>query len=228
MNSLLRSSGLDAAVSKKPSLRFAAAISLVIAALMFSSCSKGAGAHGMSLKWPGMNQKEMPVKSGYAYGVTKYFATGRDASFRRTSTGRLQTFSDINNKISTAPSYRVYAASYDLDAANFSQTMDKPLPSDNQIRITFSLVGDQGGNEKSPLKAGEYSAKADKFMKVETAGIVTRKDGKDDTLWLDPSALTGNVKVTSVAGDSITGEANLTDGQSAIKGPFTAKILVRK
>jgi len=209
MNPLLRSSGLDAAVGNKQSLRFPAAISLLIVALMFSSCSKGAGASSMNLKWPGMNQKEMPVKSSYAYGVTK-------------------TFTDINNKITTAPSYRVYAASYDLDAANFSQTMDKPLASDDQIRVTFSLVGDQGGTEKTPLKAGDYSAKADKFMKVETAGIVTRKDGKDDTLWLDRSALTGTAKVTSVSGDSISGEVDLSDGQSAIKGPFTAKILTRK
>jgi hypothetical protein len=96
------------------------------------------------------------------------------------------------------------------------------------MRITFSLVGEQGGNEKSPLKPGDYSAKADKFMKVETAGIVTRKDGKDDVLWFDRSGLTGNVKVTAVSGDSITGEADITDGQSAIKGPFIAKVLVRK
>jgi len=176
---------------------------------MLSGCSKGGGANSMNLKWPGVNQKEMPVKSSYAFGVTK-------------------TFTDINNKITTAPSYRVYAASYDLDAANFSQTMDKPLASDDQIRVTFSLVGDQGGNEKTPLKAGDYSAKADKFMKVETAGIVTRKDGKDDTFWLDRSALTGNVKVTSVSGDSASGEVDLSDGKSAIKGPFTAKILLRK
>lgn len=209
MHPLPKSSGLDAVVGNKQSLRFPAAISLLIVALMFASCSKGAGASSMNLKWPGMSQKEMPVKSSYAYGVTK-------------------TFTDINNKITTAPSYRVYAASYDLDAANFSQTMDKPLGSDDQIRVTFSLVGDQGGTEKTPVKAGDYSAKADKFMKVETAGIVTRKDGKDDTLWLDRSALTGTAKVTSVSGDSISGEVDLTDGQSAIKGPFTAKILVRK
>jgi len=209
MHPLLKSSGFDAAVRNKQSLRFPAAISLLIVALMFSSCSKGAGASSMNLKSPGLGQKEMPVKSSYAYGVTK-------------------TFTDINNKITTAPSYRVYAASYDLDAANFSQTMDKPLASDDQIRVTFSLVGDQGGTEKSPLKAGDYSAKADKFMKVEDASIVTRKDGKDDTLWLDRSALTGTAKVTSVSGDSVSGEVDLSDGQSAIKGPFTAKILVRK
>ena len=205
----LAKSRSDAAVCVKQTLRFSAALSLLIVALMFSSCSKGAGGSSMSLKWPGMNQKEMPVKSSYAYGVTK-------------------TFTDINNKITTAPSYRVYAASYDLDAANFSQTMDKPLASDDQIRVTFSLVGDEGGTEKTPVKAGDYPAKADKFMKVETAGIVTRKDGKDSALWLDRSALTGDVKVSSVTGDSVTGEVDLTDGQSAIKGPFTAKILVRK
>ena len=208
MHPLLKSNGLYPASGYKHSLRLSAAISFLIVALMLSACGK-AGPSSMNLKWPGMAQKEMPVKSSYAYGVTK-------------------SFTDINNKISTAPSYRVYAASYDLDAANFSQTMDKPLASDDQIRVTFSLVGDQGGTEKTPLKAGDYSAKADKFMKVESAGIVTRKDGKDDTLWLDRSALAGNVKVTSVAGDSVTGEADLTDGQSAIKGPFTAKILVRK
>jgi hypothetical protein len=163
----------------------------------------------MKLKWPGVDQKEMPVKSSYAFGITK-------------------TFTDVNNKITTAPSYRVYAANYDLDAANFAVTMNKPLASDDQVRVTFSLVGDQGGNEKSPLKAGEYTTKADKFMKVEDASIVTRKDGKDDTLWLERSALAGNVKVASVSGDTVTGEADLTDGQSAIKGPFTAKILPRK
>lgn len=207
MHPLLKSSR-NAAVGNKPPLRLAAT-SFLIVALMFSSCSKGGGANSLNLKWPGINQKEMPVKSSYAYGVTK-------------------TFTDINNKISTAPSYRVYAASYDLDVANFSQTMDRPLASDDQMRVTFSLVGEQGGNEKTPVKAGDYSAKADKFMKVETAGIITRKDGKDDTLWLDRSALNGTAKVTSVSGDSISGEVDLTDGQSAIKGPFTAKILVRK
>lgn len=190
------------------SIHLGVPITFLVLAFLFTGCGK-TGNNSMSLKWPGVDKKEMPVKSSYAFGVTK-------------------TFTDINNKVTTAPSYRVYAASYDLDSANFAQTMDKALSSDDQIRVTFSLVGDQGGNEKSPLKSGDYSAKADKFMKVETASIVTRKDGKDDTLWLDRSSLTGNVKLTSVSGDALTGEADLTDGKSAIKGPFTAKILLRK
>jgi hypothetical protein len=196
------------ASDEKRRWNFPAAISFLLFVLALSGCAKGGGAGSMQLKWPG-DQKEMPVKSSYAFAVTK-------------------TFTDINKKISTAPSYRVYAASYDLDAANFALTLNKPLASDDQLRITFSLVGDQGGNEKSPLKAGDYSAKADKFMKVEDAGIVTRKDGKDNTLWLDRSALTGTVKITSVSAESASGEVDLTAGESVVKGPFTAKILVRK
>jgi hypothetical protein len=190
-------------------LHIAIAISFLTLLLSLAGCSKSAGANSMKLKWPGMNEKEMPVKSSYAFGVTK-------------------TFTDINQKISTAPSYRVYAASYDLDSGNFAQTMDKPLAGDDQIRVTFSLVGDQGGNEKSPLKAGDYSAKADKFMKVEDVSIVTRKDGKDNTVWFERGAINGTVKVTSVSDGNIVGDVDLTSGDSAIKGPFTAKVLLRK
>jgi hypothetical protein len=39
--------------------------------------------------------------------------------------------------------------------------------------------------------------------------------------------LTGDVKVTSVSGDTITSEVDLKSDTS-IKGPFTAKILTRK
>jgi len=191
------------------SLHIAIAISLLTLLLSLAGCSKSAGASSMKLKWPGMNEKEMPVKSSYAFGVTK-------------------TFTDINQKISTAPSYRVYAAGYDLDAGNFAQTMNKPLAADDQIRITFSLVGDQGGNEKSPLKTGDYSAKADKFMKVEDVSIVTRKGGQDDTLWFERGAINGTVKVTSVSDGTVAGDVDLTSGESAIKGPFRAKVLLRK
>lgn len=189
-------------------LRFILPTLLIAVAVSLTGCGK-AGPGSMTLKWPGMASKEMPVKSAYAYAVTK-------------------TFTDTAGKITTAATYQVFAANYDLDSANFGQTLNKPMTSDDNVRVTFSLVSDSGGTKKTAAKAGDYSAKADKFMKAETAGIVTRKGGKDSTLWLDRSALTGNVKVTSVLGDTVTGEVDLTNGESAIKGPFTAKILARK
>jgi hypothetical protein len=107
-------------------------------------------------------------------------------------------------------------------------TMDKPLTSDDQVRVMFSLIGEQGTDEKAPLKAVAYSAKADKFMKVETVGIVSRTGGADNKVWLERSTLTGDVKVTSASADEISGDIDVSAGDKSIKGSFTAKILKRK
>jgi hypothetical protein len=172
-------------------------------------CSKSTGGGSLQLKSPATGEKNLPQKSGYAFAVNK-------------------TFTDTSGNINTAASYRIYIANYDLDAGNFAMTLDKPLSSEDQVRVVFSLVGDQSTNDKSPLKAGTYSAKADKFMKVEDVAVVSRKGGADNKVALDRSTLTGDAKVDSVSGDTITGEVDLTSGAISIKGPFTAKILMRK
>jgi hypothetical protein len=154
-------------------------------------------------------EKDLAIKSAYAFPVTK-------------------SFTDVNNKITTASAYNVYLANYDLDAKNFAMTLDKPLTTDDQVRVVFTLVGDEGTNDKSPLKAATYSAKADKYIKAESAGIVARKNGADVKSWLDRSMLTGEVKVSSASADEISGDVNFTSGDVAIKGSFTAKILKRK
>jgi len=140
----------------------------------------------------------------------------------------MNRFICIISSMTTAATYKVYAANYDLDSSFFAQTMNKPLTSDDNLRVTFSLVGDEGGTEKTALKAGTYSAKADKFMKVESVGIVSRKGGADNTGWLERSTLTGDVKVTTASADEISGDIDLTSGGTSIKGSFTAKILKRK
>jgi hypothetical protein len=190
--------------------RIAFALCLIALALVVGGCSKGAGGgNSLHLKSPATGEKDMPVKSGYAFAVTK-------------------TFTDTSNKITMASAYNVYAANYDLDGGNFAMTLNKPLTADDQMRVEFSLIGEQGTNEKSPLKAGTYSAKADKFMKVETVGIVSRKGGADNKVWLDRSTLTGEVKVTSASADEISGDIDVSAGDTSIKGSFTAKILKRK
>jgi hypothetical protein len=190
--------------------RIAFVLCLIALALVLGGCSKvGGGGNSLHLKSPATSEKDMPVKSGYAFAVTK-------------------TFTDTSNKITTASAYNVYAANYDLDAGNFAMTLNKPLSADDQMRVEFSLIGEQGTNDKSPLKAGAYSAKADKFMKVESVGIVSRKGGADNRVWLDRSTLTGEVKVTSATADEISGDIDVSAGDTAIKGSFTAKILKRK
>ena len=177
--------------------------------LLLAGCGKSGDGNSLHVKSAATGEKDFAIKSSYTFAVTK-------------------TFTDINNKMTTASAHNVYVANYDLDAGNFAMTLDKPLTSDDHIRVVFSLIGAEGTNDKSPLKAGTYSAKAEKYMKVESAGIVTRKNGNDSKQWLDRSTLTGEVKVTSASGDSISGDVDLTAGENTIKGSFTAKVLVRK
>ena len=181
---------------------------VVALALFIGGCGKGGG-NGLHVKSPATGEKDVAVKSAYTFAVTK-------------------TFTDTSNKITTASAYYIYAANYDLDSAKFPMTLDKPLTSDDQIRVMFSLIGDQGTDDKSAPKAGTYSAKADKFMKVESVGIVSRKGGADNKVWIDRSTLMGEVKVTSASADEISGDVDLTSGDTSIKGSFTAKILKRK
>lgn len=186
----------------------ASVFGIVCLGFLLAACSKSGG-NDLHVKSPAAGDKDLAVKSSYTFPVTK-------------------TFTDINQKITTAASYNVYAANYDLDAGNFGMTLDKPMTADDQVRVTFSLVGEEGTNEKSALKTGTYSAKADKHMKVETVGIVTRKGTADSKYWLDRSTLNGEVKLTSVSDDSISGDIDVTAGEASIKGSFTAKLLKRK
>jgi hypothetical protein len=107
-------------------------------------------------------------------------------------------------------------------------SMDKPLTGDDQVRVVFNLIGEEGTNDKSPPKAGDYSAKADKFLKTETVGLVARRNSADLKSWLDRTTLTGEVKVTTASADEISGNVDLSSGDISIKGSFTARVLKRK
>jgi len=185
------------------------ATSLLITALLLSGCGKSASGNSVHVKSTTTGEKDLAIKSGYAFAVTK-------------------TFTDINGKITTASAYNVYLANYDLDSKNFAMTLDKPLTADDQVRVVFSLIGAEGTNDQALLKDGTYSAKGDKYLKAESAGIVARKNGADVKSWLDRSMLTGEVKLSSASADEISGDVNLSAGESVIKGSFTAKILKRK
>lgn len=182
---------------------------LFLCTLLFQSCGQATSSNAVHIKSSATGEKDLAIKSGYAFAITK-------------------TFTDINGKMTSASAYNVYLANYDLDAKNFSMSMDKPLTGDDQVRVVFNLIGEEGTNDKSAPKAGNYSAKADKFMKVESVGLVARKNGADVKSWLDRTTLTGEVKLSSVSGDEITGDADISSGDISIKGAFSAKLLKRK
>jgi hypothetical protein len=178
-------------------------------ALLSTGCGHSSGGNELHVKSAAAGEKDVATKSAFADPVTK-------------------SFTDTSGKMTTAVVYNVHAANYDLDGGRFGASLNNPMPADDSIRVMFSLVGEEGTKENSPLKAGTYSAKADKYMKVETVGIVTRKNGTEIKNWFDRAALNGEVKVTSVSGDSASGDIDVTAGDNTVKGSFTAKILRRK
>jgi hypothetical protein len=181
----------------------------LVCVLSLLACSKSGGGNELHVKSAAAGEKDLAVKTAFADPVTK-------------------SFTDITGKMTTAVIYNIHAANYDLDGGRFGASLNNPMPADDSMRVVFSLVGEEGTQEKSPLKAGTYSAKADKYMKVETVGIVTRKNGTEIKNWFDRSTLNGEVRVTSASGDSASGDIDVTAGDSVIKGSFTAKILHRK
>lgn len=193
---------------KLPGRRIGIPFALTVCLLASLSCGKTGGTT-LHIKSTATGEKDVPIKSGYAFAVTK-------------------SFTDTNGKVTTAVTYNAYTANYDLDAGNFAITLDKPMSSNQQVRVVFSLVGEEGTNEKSPLKMGTYSAKAGRYMKVENVGIVSRKGTVDSKNWLDRTALTGEVKVASVSDEEFSGDLDVASGDVSIKGSFSAKILKTK
>ena len=184
-------------------------VMLFLCALLFQSCGQTTSSNVVHIKSSATGEKDLAIKSGYAFPITK-------------------SFTDINGKMTNASAYNVYLANYDLDSRNFAMSMDRPLSGDDQVRVVFNLIGEEGTNDKSAVKAGTYSAKADKFMKAENVGLVARKNGTDIKSWLDRTTLTGEVKLSSVSNDEISGEVVLSSADMSIKGAFNAKVLKRK
>ena len=143
------------------------------------------------------------------------------------------------NVISTAPGkpniqtscHDIVLANYQMDTKNMA-TMKKPMTAPDQMRVWFTLTGEEGTNTDSPFKVGTYDVKADKVNKVRTVVIATQADGKDKEVFFDTmssvSKISGTVKITSVTADSVSGDIDLGEGDNWVKGSFTAKLPAKK
>lgn len=160
---------------------------------------------------------------------------GKDTSLTIKSSGsdkNVKTFTDIDRKITTATSFYAIMANFDMDTTNVA-SMKKPLTAPDQIRVMLQLIGEEGTDQKSDLKVGTYSADPKgKFMKVDSLSVTTFADGKETATSFDAqfsgSKITGQVTVTSVTSDSISGTIDVTEGDKSVKGSFTAKMAAKK
>lgn len=191
-------------------------IVIAIIALFAVSCGGGGGGIDGSAK--------MDIKVGGKDTTLAVKTSGSDRS--------VKTFTDVGGKMTTASSFYAVMANYDMDTANLA-SMKKALTSADQVRVMIQLIGEEGTDQKADIKPGIYKADPKvKFMKVDSVSVVTFADGKETNTSFDTmfsgSKITGQVEVTSVTADIVSGKIDVTDGDKSIKGTFSAKLPVKQ
>jgi hypothetical protein len=183
---------------------------VIFVSLLLTACGAaglGTGAAKLDVKVGGKDST-LNVKSGaVSYGNVISTSPGKP---------NIQTFA-----------HTIYIANYELDTTTLAW-MRKPLTAPDQMRVDLQLTGEEGTKDDSPFKVGTYSAKADKFNGVRFVRVNAFADGKQTETDFDTSfsheKVNGEVKITSVTADTLSGEVNLTEGDKSIKGTFTAKL----
>lgn len=125
-----------------------------------------------------------------------------------------------------ATSFSATFANYDMDPTN-GATMKKKMASADQARVSFSIYGESGTGIKDEIKPGVYKVdKEAKFMSVSTLSVITFADGNDKETYFDLRATDakGEINITSVTADAVSGSIDVSQGESSVKGSFTAKI----
>lgn len=182
---------------------------LVSAVALLAAC--GPGATSLQVKVDGKDST-LAVKTTGTYTSTKTFTMSKEGQ----------------TTITKAASHYIAFANYDLDTSSGMVSLDKPVTAADQIRVTIQLIGEEGTDDKAALKPGTYTAKADKYSKVDSVAIAVFADGKEKKTYFGSGTAEGQVKVSAVSGDTISGEIDLKDGERIIKGPFTAKITAKR
>jgi hypothetical protein len=190
---------------------------LIFASLWLTACGAAGTGTGTGTSAPkldvkvGSKDSTLNVKSGAVYySAMAFTAPGKPA---------------VKTSIHT-----IYLANYEIDTTAGPAWMNKPLTASDQMRVDLSLTGEDGTNEKSPFKVGTYSAQTANVNGVRSASILTFADGKqtetrfESLMSLGGKGANGEVKITSVSADTVSGEVNLSEGDNAIKGTFTAKL----
>lgn len=150
-------------------------------------------------------------------------------------------FVNQSEMVATAPGkpdvktflHKIYIANFEMDT-NGPGWMNKPLTAPDQMRVELQLMGEDGTGKDSPFKVGTYAAQADKTSGVRVVNIRTFADGKqtdtsfDTLMGSKDKKAAGEVKITSVTADTVSGEVDLTEGDKSIKGTFTAKLPAAK
>jgi len=169
-------------------------------------------------------------------GALKLTIDGSDKTFEPSSGilfASTKTFSEPDGKggfkQGKASAHSLYLTNF-LPKADVKNLQEKTAPAaQGNVRVDMSFIGKEGteaggAGPTAPLVVATYSAKAEKFQKVESIGITVIVDGKPKEYSFDSAKTEGSVKITSADGDTVAGEIDLRDGKNAIAGSFKTKL----
>jgi hypothetical protein len=185
---------------------------VIFAGLLLTACGGagiGTSAPKLDVKLGGKDST-LNVKSGAVYYSSMAF-TAPDKAAVKTSI------------------HTIYIANFEM-ATTGPAWINNPLTAPDQMRVEFALTGEDGTTKDSPFKVGTYSAQAANVNGVRSAAIRTFADGKQtetrfkSLMSLGGKGASGEVKITSVTAETVSGEVNLSEDDNSIKGTFTAKL----
>lgn len=190
---------------------FVLIFSLGALGLLLSAC--GASKSGLAVKIAG---QDVPLEVKSSWEMTKDF-----------------TYYSDPGKPTTAL-YWFAIRNYALDKPNGTIIFDnEKLKAPGQVLVFFALYGEKGTtNEKTPVKVATYKDDGKESTSLTTLAVYVFGEGKDEISSLSLGSGSpdnkGTVTITSVTGDTVTGEIDASgkaNGKDvSVKGPFTAKI----
>lgn len=123
---------------------------------------------------------------------------------------------------------------YDANAKGSALFDNEKLAEKGNTRVQFTVYDEPGTDKKTPIKVGTYPSGTANNKSLGVCGIIQQADGKDEfnITWFGKQTDKGEVKITSVTDDAVSGEIECTgksnDKDIYIKGKFTAKIYKEK
>lgn len=190
-------------------LRIVASAFLAVAVISCSQSDHGAGPlRSISIEDEGAAVSLIPVFAGFQtmdhHVINDAKAIG-DASAR-----------------TTAAVVRIYLANYPLGIKDASKQDFEKAESAGQTRMQLQIELDEGAETASGPAPGTYTYKSEPFGRLSWISISRFENGRDVTVNLQPSKLTGSVRITEANANEITGSIDVTDGRRAVKGDFKA------
>lgn len=184
---------------------------ICLVGLFLSGCGAvgSAGSEQVTVKYPGTDSRVVDLQDGGFYSNTK-------------------TWTWKGNR-ETTPVYYLCSANHQFITDGYS-ALGKDVEKAEDVKICFQLNGPKGDKE-TPLETGSYKpagvsmANGPHYNSISSVLILTHEDGKPKEHSMTMFKTKGEIKLTSVTDDSISGEVDLDDGENAVKGTFSANAI---